>query len=135
MIQIAEMLPPTPTPLWRLVQQVGVNHAVTGLPFGDTSGEAPWSLAPMRRMKEAFDRAGFTVSVIESSPPMQKIRLGLPGRDEEIAWFQEMLRSMGALGIPTVCYNFMAQLGWLRTHMDLPGRGGALVTGYDHAVM
>ena len=38
----------------------------------------------MRRVKERFDEADLELAVMESSPPMQKIRLGLPGRDEEI---------------------------------------------------
>jgi mannonate dehydratase len=42
---------------------------------------------------------------------------------------------MGRLGIPAICYNFMAVLNWLRTSVAAPGRGGALVTGYDHAAM
>lgn len=86
----------------------------------------------MEQMVRSFGEAGFQVAVIESAPPMQKTRLGLPGRDEEIEWFCTLIRSMGALHIPVLCYNWMAVFGWTRTHTSLPGRGGALATGYDH---
>jgi mannonate dehydratase len=132
MIEIAEVLPSHPTPLWKLIQQAGVNRVVGGLPYGEKGEEQPWELGPLRRLKGAFQAAGFELAVIESSPPMERIRLGLPGRDEEIEQFNTMLRSMGALGIPVVCYNFMAVLNWLRTSTTIPARGGALVTGYDH---
>jgi mannonate dehydratase len=33
-----------------------------------------------------------------------------------------------------VCYNFMAGLGWYRTRVDLPLRGGALGSEFDNAV-
>lgn len=134
MIHIAEFLPAKPSPLWRLARQAGVTHAVTpmGLP---EPGENPWDLPAMRRMKEGFEKQGFQVAVIESSPPMQKTRLGLPGRDEEIEQFCAMLRNMGQLGIPVVCYNWMAVLGWTRTHTDIPARGGALVTAYRHETL
>lgn len=135
MIEIAEVLPDHPTPLWRLVQQAGVAHVVAPLPHDDGSSDKPWDLAPLRRMQERFHDGGFRVAVIESSPPMTNIRLGLPGREEEIDQFCTLLRSMGALGIPVLCYNFMAVLGWLRTDTAIPGRAGALVTGYDHAAM
>jgi mannonate dehydratase len=135
MIEIAEMLRPEPSPLWRLARQAGVNHAVTGLPREDGGAERPWDYASVRRVKTRLEEAGFDVAVIESSPPMQKIRLGLPGRDEEIEWFNTMLTNMGELGIPVVCYNFMAHFGWTRTHTDIPWRGGALVTGYKHTTM
>src|SRR5690242_14353776 len=100
MIKIAEYLPPEPTHLWTLVKQVGVDHAV-GF-FSQTADEAdapngsepPWAIGPLRQMKERFEAAGLQLAVIESSPPMQKIRLGQTGRDEEIEWFCEMLRSM-----------------------------------------
>jgi mannonate dehydratase len=105
---------------------------VGGLPFGETGEEQPWELGPLRRLQERFEAAGFELSVIESSPPMEQTRLGLPGRDAEIEQFSTMLRSMGVLGIPVVCYNFMAVINWLRTSTTIPARGGALVTGYDH---
>ncbi|HET6385986.1 MAG TPA: mannonate dehydratase [Armatimonadota bacterium] len=130
MIQIAEVLPSQPNSLWNLVRQAGVSHAVGSLPFDDRGSEHPWDLGPLRRLKERLEKAGFELSVIESSPPMQKIRLGQVGRDEEIDCFNTMVRNLGELGVPVVCYNFMAVFGWKRTRTALPGRGGALVTGY-----
>lgn len=130
MIHIAEFLPSHPTQLWKLVRQVGVTHAVGPLPYDDCAPDQPWDYAPLKRMKERFEAGGFELAVIESSPPMQKIRLGQPGRDEEIELFNRMVRNLGALRIPVVCYNFMAVLGWTRTRTDVPTRGGALASAF-----
>ncbi len=131
MIHIAEYFRPEPDILWKLAAQAGVTHAVATLPKPESASEAPWDARPMRRLKERLERAGYELAVIEASPPMQKTRLGLPGRDEEIEWFRTQLRSMGELGIPVLCYNFMAVFGWMRTRTEIPARGGALVTGFD----
>ncbi len=130
MIAIAEYLPSHASPLWKLVRQVGVTHAVGPLPYDDCDPDKPWDRGPLKRMKERFEAGGFELAVIESSPPMQKTRLGLPGRDEEIEQFATMLRNMGELHIPVVCYNWMAVLGWTRTRSDVPARGGALASAY-----
>ncbi|HMO58531.1 MAG TPA: mannonate dehydratase [Roseiflexaceae bacterium] len=134
-MQIAEYLPATPAPIWSLMRQIDVTHAVVPLPFGAAGSERPWDFTPLLRMTTGFRDAGFTVSVIESSPPMDHIRLGTAERDTEIADFCTMIENMGALGIPVVCYNFMARLGWTRTSFAVPARGGALVSGYDHTLM
>lgn len=132
MIPIAEYLPWEPTPLWKLAVQAGATHAVGSFRSTGTMPDRPWELAHLRGLKERCERAGLELSVMECSPPMQKIRLGLTGREEELDLFCEMLRNMGELGIPVICYNFMAVFGWMRTRTAIPARGGALVTGYFH---
>ena len=54
---------------------------------------------------------------------------------ERIERFCELVDNMGRVGIPVICHNFMPALGPLRTSFTIPSRGGALVTGYDHALM
>jgi D-mannonate dehydratase len=124
---LADFLPATPDRSWQLARQLGVTHAIckcapelTGLP-------APDNLAALRTIRDRFAAEGFTLYGLEGDEfDMQRIKLGLPGRDEDIARYQEMLRNMGALGIPLLCYNFMATIGWFRTEAHVPARGGAI---------
>ena len=108
MIEIAEFIPPAPSPLWKLAKQAGVDVAVGGLPFDSLeAGEASWDLAPLRRMKDRYEAGGFRLAVIEARPPLNKAKRGLPGRDEEIATVCTLLENMGKLGIPVWCYEWM----------------------------
>ncbi|BBH23522.1 mannonate dehydratase [Paenibacillus baekrokdamisoli] len=66
---------------------------------------------------------------------MNNIKLATDQRDNEIAQIQNLIRNMGKLDIPVLCYNFMAHFNWIRTSLAVPSRGGALVTGYDHTLM
>jgi mannonate dehydratase len=150
-MKIAEMLPPTPGPLFRLVKQCGVDYAVGASRVtsrmdlkGDAGpdaaaaaaarekGSPPWSFESLQTVKKIYDDGGFKLEVIEWRPPLGRAKLGLPGRDEEIDTVCELLRGMGKLGIGVWCYEWMV-LGVLRTSSTIPGRGGALVTGYDNA--
>ncbi len=132
MLEIAEFISPAPSPVWKLAQQAGVNLAVGGLPF-DTlrPGETVGDLAPLQRMKQVYEDAGFMLRVIESRPPLNKAKRGLPGRDEEIAVVCTLLESMGKLGIPVWCYEWMTDFNWVRTNMATPSRGGSVVTSFD----
>uniref|UniRef100_A0A831WYV4 mannonate dehydratase n=1 Tax=Thermorudis peleae TaxID=1382356 RepID=A0A831WYV4_9BACT len=156
-MDLALILPPYPNERWRLALQLGVTHVVTTLPFPVTGAhmawsqpgapqpivprdvpppeQRPWDYLPLLHMQQRFADAGLTVSVIESSPPLHRARLGLPGRDEEIEWLQTLIRNMGRLGIPVLCWNWMAVINWARTSTTTPTRGGALVTSYDHELM
>ena len=133
MIEIAEFLPPTPSPLWKLAKQAGVDWAVGGLPFDDpqNGADAPWDYLPLLRMKERYASAGFKLAVIEARPPLNQAKRGLPGRDAEIATVCTLLENMGRLGIPVWCYEWMTDFNWLRTNTSTPSRGGSVVTSFD----
>jgi mannonate dehydratase len=134
MLELAEYINPTPSPLWKLAKQAGVDLAVGGLPFDNIQpGEAPWDYAPLKRMKERYEAGGFQLRVIEARPPLNKAKRGLPGRDEEIATACTLIENMGKLGIPVWCYEWMTDFNWLRTNTSTPSRGGSVVTSFDYA--
>jgi mannonate dehydratase len=135
MIEIAEFISPTPSPLWRLAKQAGVDVAVGGMPTEADlrPSERPWDLAPLTRMKQRYETAGFRLAVIEARPPYNKIKRGLAGRDEEIASVCQLIENMGKLGVPVWCYEWMTDFNWLRTNLATPSRGGSVVTSFNAA--
>jgi mannonate dehydratase len=134
MLRIAEFIDPTPNPVWRLAQQCGVTAAVGGLPFTMLeANERVCDLAPLTRMKQRYEAAGFTLEVIEARPPLNKAKRGLPGRDEEIDVACTLIENMGKLGIPVWCYEWMTDFNWLRTNTATRSRGGSVVTSFDAA--
>jgi mannonate dehydratase len=139
-VRIAEYFSPSPIDFWQTIRQVGVDSVISELedsPDGrhDNTGDRPWDYAPLARLKERYESAGLTVAGIEDWPPMDRARLGLTGRDEEIEHFCTLIRNMGRLGIPMLCYNWMACVNWTRTTTTGRGRGDALITGFRLADM
>lgn len=146
MLTIAEFVEPQQEALCRLLKQTGVNEVTSVLPRASGSvtsstraavlgNEQPWDYAPLALLQRHYADLDLELRVLEDSPPMERIRLGLDGREEEAAWFETLVRNMGRLDIPVLCYNFMAGVGWTRTSVAVAGRGGALVSAYDHALV
>ena len=154
MVTIAEMLHPKPAPLWTLVLEAGVRDVVSlldgaeqdarmrittsgdapVLPPTPPAGERPWDLAAIKTLQQRYADRGLRVVAIEDTAPMDKVRLGLPGRDEQIQHVIDQIQAMGSCDIGVLCYNWMAITSWARTRTDVPLRGGATATGYDDVV-
>lgn len=134
-IPIAEYFKPQPSAFWTTIRQIGVEQVISELnptPDGyhDNTGDRPWDYVPLARMKEQYEAAGLELVGIEDWPPMDRARLGLTGREEEIDNICTLVQNMGRLGIPMFCYNWMACVNWTRTRTAVPERGGALVTAF-----
>ncbi len=126
------MLPAKPDIKWKLAKQVGVSHAVTKAAPELSGLKAPYDFESLKEVKERFSEAGLKLHALEGDEfDMTKIKLGLPGRDADIEAYRMMLKNMGRLEIPLLCLNFMAGVGWYRTKVDIPERGGALTSGFD----
>jgi len=131
-IRFTEVFRPGEADRFRLGKQIGINTAIANLNLGSMPRDR--YIEELEKIKAEFAAAGMTIAGVESHPvPAEKIKLGLPGRDQEIRDYCSVLEALGKVGIPMVCYNFMAGLGWYRTRVDLPLRGGALGSEFDNA--
>ncbi|RZM03519.1 MAG: mannonate dehydratase, partial [Pedobacter sp.] len=121
-----------PDEKWELCKQMGIQYAIAKLSPEHTSIIEPWKYENMKQSKDRFTQQGFDLIGLEGDQfDMTRIKFGLEGRDEDLEHYREMLLNMGRLGINLLCYNFMAGIGWYRTHTKLESRGGAWVTAFD----
>ena len=118
---------------WDFAIQSGVRHGVIRLPEDgrfDYADRTHWESLCKR-----FTDFGITPLVIEPMPNElhDHIKAGDKQRDESIEKAISMFPHMRAMGIDTICFNWMAHIGWLRTSADYPERGGARVTEFNMA--
>lgn len=127
-IKLGMFLPPVPDRRWHLAAQAGVTHAVCKF---DRQYDVT-DLDSFASARKSFADAGFELTALEGDQfDMSRIKLGLPGRDEDIEKYLRMLGNMGKLGIRILCYNFMAGVGWFRSQTAIPYRGGALTSSWS----
>ncbi|MBE6704664.1 MAG: mannonate dehydratase [Ruminococcaceae bacterium] len=116
---------------WDLALQCGVTHGIIRLPEDDgfdLTDKTHW-----QTVYDNFKNYGITPVIIEPMPNAvhDHIKAGDEMRDESIEKVLKMMPIMRDFGIDTICFNWMAHIGWLRTRNDIIERGGALVTGWD----
>ncbi len=115
-----------------MITQIGVSHAIAGVSGElDKVSRADY-VRVLRGIKADFEARGLTIAGVEGHPvSAEKIKLGVAGRDEEIENYRAVIPALKQVGIPMICWNFMAGIGWYRTRADVPERGGALTTQFD----
>jgi len=116
---------------WDIGRQLGVRYGTVRLPEDpdfDITSPLHW-----REVHKRFTDFGIKPIIIEPMPNAlhDHIKAGDSERDASIDRVIKMLPIMRELDIGTICFNFMAHIGWLRTRSDIEERGGAHVTGFS----
>lgn len=116
---------------WDYAKQLGIRHGVIRLPedaWFDVTDRAHW-----KTVYKGFTDFGIEPIVIEPMPNNlhDHIKEGDKQRDESIEKVIKMFPIMEELGINTICFNFMAYIGWLRTSANYAERGNALSTAFN----
>lgn len=115
---------------WEIGRQCGVRYGTVRLPDDkefDPSERSHWLC-----VYDRFMDYGIKPIILEPMPDClhDHIKTGDQFRDASIEKVIRMLRIMDELDVRTICFNFMAHIGWLRTERDLKERGNATVTGF-----
>ncbi|MBN1534329.1 MAG: mannonate dehydratase [Spirochaetes bacterium] len=119
---------PVPLQYIRQIPSVtGVVSALYDVPVGEQ-----WPREKLAALQSKVESAGLRLSVIESIPVHEDIKLGRPGRDELIDNYCASVRNMGSLGIGILCYNFMPVFDWTRTQLARLNDDGSTSLAYDH---
>ena len=116
---------------WDFAKQCGVYHGVIRLP--ETKEFDICDFSHWETVYKRFTDFGIIPVIIEPMPNElhDHIKAGDEKRDECIEKAIKMLSFMDKLDIRTICFNWMAHIGWTRTTSDIKERGDALVTGFN----
>ncbi len=104
----------------------GVVSALYDVPVGDA-----WPRDRVQRLADLVHAAGLRLSVIESIPVHEDIKLGRPTRDRLIDNYAQSIRGMADAGVFVLCYNFMPVFDWMRTDLALSLPDGSTTLAYD----
>jgi mannonate dehydratase len=132
----------------KLAKQLGVDEIIGGIPYDqyaiedymyahtkisrtDIKRPEIWDFESLLQMRKRIEDAGLKISIIDAGPPLDKAKLGLPGRDKQIENFNKSLKNMGAAGIHRLTFNF-TPLSTSRTSYSTRIRGGAQATSFDY---
>ena len=122
-MQLTSVVTPFTDDNLQLLAQIGVTHVTIRYPGKERD--------QLEKIKQQVESCGLQIAAIEGFLPIENIKLGNERFDEEIKEMKQLLQNMHSVGIPFVCYNFMAGTDWVRTKLDERERGGALVTRFD----
>lgn len=108
----------------------GIVTAIYDIPVGEV-----WPLEMIRELKQTIEDKGLELSVIESVPVHEDIKMGLPTREQYINNYKQTIRNLGKADIPVVCYNFMPVFDWTRTDLDYELEDGSRALIFDEQLV
>ena len=106
---------------------VGIVSAIYDIPVGEA-----WDEESIFKLKNKIEEKGLELSVIESVPVHEDIKLGRGDRDRYIENYCITLRNLAKAGVDCVCYNFMPVFDWTRSSLAHPLPDGSNALMYDH---
>ena len=102
-------------------------------------GQGCYTLEDLTRLRERVEEAGLQAvrhQRAAGGADLHKIKLGLPGREEQIDNWCRTIRNAGEAGIPNLIYFFSLRSWYgnygLRTDRAAPGKGGSELTSFDY---
>jgi mannonate dehydratase len=122
-----------PVPLEYIRQIPGVRGVVSAL-YDVLPGER-WPQDHVQKLAATIDSANLRLSVVESIPVHEDIKLGRPSREKLVENYCESVRAIGEAGVSVLCYNFMPVFDWVRTDLATPLADGSNALSYDDAVL
>jgi mannonate dehydratase len=125
--------PRDPIPL-TYIRQIPAVRGIVGALFDIPVGDA-WPLDRVVGLREEVQQHSLALSVIESIPVHEDIKLGRPTRDRLIENYCESVRNLGRAGVPVLCYNFMPVFDWTRTDLARQLDDGSTALAYDDAAL
>ncbi len=105
----------------------GIVSAIYDVPVGEV-----WEYEKIIKLKETVEKSGLELSVIESVPVHEDIKLGRSTRDCYIENYCTTLKNLAKAGIDCVCYNFMPVFDWTRSTLAQPLPDGSNSLAYDN---
>lgn len=116
---------------WDIAKQCGIKECVLKLPETDFDVT---DFSQMLGLYNKFASDDLKPIVIEPMPNYlhEHIKTGDKKRDECIEKVIKMFANLDKLDIRTICFNWMAYVGWTRTNNNILERGGAKVTGFNY---
>ncbi|MBP1932784.1 mannonate dehydratase [Ammoniphilus resinae] len=108
----------------------GIVSAIYDIPVGEA-----WPFERIMELKGKIEKAGLELTVIESVPVHEDIKLGKPTRERYIENYLTTLRNLSKAGVKVVCYNFMPVFDWTRSNLAHELSDGSTTLIYEEKVI
>lgn len=105
----------------------GIVSAIYDIPVGEV-----WDYERIAELKSTVESAGLELSVIESVPVHEDIKMGCGERNRYIDNYCKTLENLAKAGIDCVCYNFMPVFDWTRSDLSFALPDGSTALAYDN---